>query len=242
MSRKAFQRRTLRWREASQRVPYSDTCGDSWVPIGHHSHVLRRQRKQTHAARANVLRLDFERDVSQRHCDSCGRDFVLVKGFVHRDDVPCAVYFVACHRHDGEREAWIDLILGTFGDDASDHVTFGARVGPVSGQIDPAATLVDAAIPYSDSAIFRPKSHAGRGACTFAASRMLGGRRLHPPERRGRSRTRLLAGACARWPIRNDSLGLAIVCSLECPRNVHVPVKTRRHAAGRSGRSTSETR
>ena len=120
--------------------------------------MLRRQKKQTYSAGANALRLDLERDVSKRHCDSCGREFILVKGFVYRSDVPRAVYFVACHLHDGEREAWIDLILGTFGeDDASDHVTFGARVGPVSGQLEPAATLVDAAIPYGASSIFGQK-------------------------------------------------------------------------------------
>ena len=49
--------------------------------------------------------------------------------------------FAACHVHEGEREAWVDVILGSLrSDDASDHVTFGARVGPVAGQADPAAT------------------------------------------------------------------------------------------------------
>ena len=60
--------------------------------------------------------------------------------------------FAACHVHDGEREAWIDIILGTFStDDASDHVTFGAQVGPVAGQADPAATAVPAGAAYSQS-------------------------------------------------------------------------------------------
>ena len=60
--------------------------------------------------------------------------------------------FAACHVHDGEREAWIDVIQGTFSsDDASEHVTFGARVGPVAGQADPAATAVPAGAAYSQS-------------------------------------------------------------------------------------------
>ncbi|MGH3163178.1 MAG: hypothetical protein ACRDPF_24970 [Streptosporangiaceae bacterium] len=63
--------------------------------------------------------------------------------------------FAACHVHDGEREAWIDVILGTFSsEDASDHVTFGARVGPVAGQADPAATAVPAAAAYSQSPLW----------------------------------------------------------------------------------------
>jgi hypothetical protein len=120
--------------------------------------VRRRRRARAVPVERGTLRLDPERSLSTRHCENCGREFRLVKGFVSRDDVPHAVYFAACHEHDGVREAWIDLILGTFGEDASsDHVTFGARVGPVLGQDEPAATLVQAAIPYGDSAIFGQK-------------------------------------------------------------------------------------
>src|SRR5712671_1109465 len=62
------------------------------------------------------------------------------------------IMFAACHVHEGEREAWVDVILGSLrSDDASDHVTFGARVGPVAGQADPAATAVPAAAAYSRS-------------------------------------------------------------------------------------------
>ena len=69
-----------------------------------------------------------------------------------------AVAFAALHTHGGMREAWIDTILGTWGEDsASDHVTFGCRVGPVEGQDDPAATAVDAALPYSDKPIWGTK-------------------------------------------------------------------------------------
>jgi hypothetical protein len=58
----------------------------------------------------------------------------------------------ACHNHDGVHEAWIEIALGTFEEAGyQDHVSFGCRVGPVEGSSDPAATAVDAAIPYGDS-------------------------------------------------------------------------------------------
>jgi hypothetical protein len=80
-----------------------------------------------------------------------------VKGFVYQAEIPHAVFFAALHQHEA-KEAWIDVILGSFGnDDTSDHVTFGCRVGPVIGQTEPAATLVPAADPYSDSALFGVK-------------------------------------------------------------------------------------
>src|SRR5688500_5822344 len=119
--------------------------------------MLRRNRRQNPAT-SSALSLGPEPNVPARRLDACGRDYTLVKGFVYRGDSPHAVYCVACHEHEGVREAWIDLIIGTFGeDDATDHVTFGVRVGPVQGQSDPAATLVQAAIPYGDSPIFGQK-------------------------------------------------------------------------------------
>jgi hypothetical protein len=40
-------------------------------------------------------------------------------------------YNASCYRHD-VHEAWIDAILGSWGDNQfDDHVTFGCRVGPV---------------------------------------------------------------------------------------------------------------
>ena len=81
-----------------------------------------------------------------------------MKGFLNRNDVAAAVYFAALHDHGGDREAWIDVILGTFGSgDSTDHVTFGCRVGPVPGQDEPAAWLVLGAIPYGDSPIWGEK-------------------------------------------------------------------------------------
>jgi hypothetical protein len=59
------------------------------------------------------------------------RSYVLVRAFITKDGDAYAIVFAACHVHDGEREAWIDVILGTFSsDDDPDRVSFGARVGP----------------------------------------------------------------------------------------------------------------
>jgi hypothetical protein len=99
-----------------------------------------------------VLAYDSPQPAEERRCDHCGRSYLLIRAFITRDGDAYAIVFAACHVHDGEREAWIDVILGTFSsDDASDHVTFGARVGPVAGQADPAATAVPAAAAYSQS-------------------------------------------------------------------------------------------
>jgi hypothetical protein len=47
------------------------------------------------------------------------------------------------YHHDEAHEVIIDAILGTWDEDeVGDHVTFGARTGPVSGQVEPASTLV----------------------------------------------------------------------------------------------------
>jgi hypothetical protein len=105
-----------------------------------------------------MLSFDKGRDSKARECVRCGQPFRLVKLFILRDDSSHAVCFAALHVHEGMREAWLDVILGTWGeDDATDHVTFGCRVGPVEDQDDPAATLVPAAIPYSDAPIFGRK-------------------------------------------------------------------------------------
>ncbi len=46
----------------------------------------------------------------------------LIKGFAYRAEAPHGVYFAACHDHGGVREAWIAVILGTFGEnDCDDH-------------------------------------------------------------------------------------------------------------------------
>ena len=104
-----------------------------------------------------TLTFDTERSVEPKECAACGRGYVLAKGFIYADDEPHAVYFAALHNH-GVPEAWIDVILGTFGSaDYSDHVTFGCRVGPIEGQTEPAASAVPAAGPYGAAPIFGRK-------------------------------------------------------------------------------------
>lgn len=96
--------------------------------------------------------------VEARNCDLCGRQHRLIKAFVLKDRTAHSVVFAALHRHEDVSEAWMDVILGTFSNDASDdHVTFGCRVGPVAGQDEPAASLVQAAVPYSDAPIWGRK-------------------------------------------------------------------------------------
>lgn len=105
---------------------------------------------------ASGLSFDDGRTVQASRCDECGIDHKLVKQFVLEDGKAHAVLFVALHGHRAN-EAWVDAILGSFDNDYADHSTFGCRVGPVDGQAEPAATLVDGAIPYSDAPIFGEK-------------------------------------------------------------------------------------
>ncbi|MGG5257373.1 hypothetical protein [Phycicoccus avicenniae] len=101
-----------------------------------------------------ALSFDEPSDTSEKECDRCGAGYTLVKSLIRDADGPHAVAFSALHHHDGQHEAWIDAILGSFDDDCSDHVTFGCRVGPVDGSAEPAATAVEAAVPYGDSPLW----------------------------------------------------------------------------------------
>jgi hypothetical protein len=112
-----------------------------------------------HAGRMSLRYDDAEpRYVEHKQCDHCRTTYLEVRGFLLKEDHAYGLVFVACHDHEATHEAWIDVILGTFGDnDNSDHVTFGCRVGPVAGQSEPAATAVDAAAPYDDNPIWGTK-------------------------------------------------------------------------------------
>jgi hypothetical protein len=104
------------------------------------------------------LAFDEPPTVQEQDCPRCGRHYPLIKAFVTQDAVATAVTFTSLHCHDGDNEAWIDAILGTFGEDRSeDHVTFGCRVGSVMNADEPQATLVAAAQPYGDSEIWGQK-------------------------------------------------------------------------------------
>ena len=105
-----------------------------------------------------TLRLDGETAIDRTRCQDCGSEYLLVKTFVLDAEGPHAIVFSALHTHE-EAEAWMDVIFGTFDGDASedDRVTFGCRVGPVEGSQEPAATAVQAAVPYKDGPAFGKK-------------------------------------------------------------------------------------
>ena len=87
-------------------------------------------------------------------CPSCGSVFRRVTGFVYSDGDAYAVYYASCYHHDGH-EVWIDVIFSdTWQDAVDDHVSFGCRVGPVGGQTEPAASLVEAGLAYPGSDMF----------------------------------------------------------------------------------------
>jgi hypothetical protein len=98
-----------------------------------------------------VLSVEPDRNVRDEACDLCHRPYRRLTLFLHRNGDPHAICHVALHRHDGKPEAWFDCILGSWIEgDPSDHVSFGCRVGEVAGQSEPAASLVEAAVPFSD--------------------------------------------------------------------------------------------
>ena len=86
-----------------------------------------------------------DRQFRQFRCGCCEAPIERVWNFVHRSDVPRAVYFANCYHHAHQpHDAFFDVVIGTWGQEGVvDRVTFGCRVGPVQdGSI--AATLVDA--------------------------------------------------------------------------------------------------
>jgi hypothetical protein len=92
--------------------------------------------------------------IAEHACPDCGQPFRRITGFVHRDGAPYAVYYASCHHHDGN-DVLIDAVFGTWaGDDQSDHVTFGCRIGPVPGQEGPAVQLMPAAASFEAAPLF----------------------------------------------------------------------------------------
>ena len=82
---------------------------------------------------------------------------MLVKSFVIDDVGPYAIALSALHYHE-VAEAWLDVVFGEFdGGSKAERFTFGCRVGPVQNSAEPAATAVDAAVPYEDTATFGHK-------------------------------------------------------------------------------------
>jgi hypothetical protein len=118
---------------------------------------VRRWPQLSHTVSCVPLFLDGDASVERKKCSDCGAEYLLVKSFVLDAEGPAAIAFAALHHH-GVAEAWMDVIFGCFeGDVTDDRYTFGCRVGPVDGSPEPAATAVNAAVPYEDSATFGHK-------------------------------------------------------------------------------------
>jgi hypothetical protein len=104
-----------------------------------------------------TLAFDGDPDVKARLCSHCNREYTLITCFVLKRGEAHCIARTALHDHEG-REAWMDVIFGTFGEAAvQDRTTFGCRVGPVLGSAEPAATAVDAAAPYDDGPVWGHK-------------------------------------------------------------------------------------
>ena len=105
-----------------------------------------------------TLGLDGAPDIREQECSCCGTTFVVVDHFILMNGRTHAIAKSALHHHGEEHEAWIDVIFGPFGDEATvERVSFGCRVGPTAGAGEPAATVVDAAQPYPDSPLWGHK-------------------------------------------------------------------------------------
>ena len=93
--------------------------------------------------------LSFDgRNVEKNSCASCGREYDYITGFLKNAGDAFAIYYAQCHGH-GDKEAWLDVTLGTWGeDDYADHVTFSCRLRTEG------AAAVDATVASSGVAAF----------------------------------------------------------------------------------------
>jgi hypothetical protein len=96
------------------------------------------------------LAYDPDRSVDEHECPDCPAPYRLVRGQLTWFGAQHAVFFAGCHDHDGTRDVLIDVILGWADGADEDRVTFGCRVGPLDGEDDPVATLVEAAESYAE--------------------------------------------------------------------------------------------
>jgi hypothetical protein len=66
------------------------------------------------------------------------------------DGSTLGVCFASLHGEPGPPDAWLDVILGTFGEDIStDHVTFGCRVLPATAPESLVISVEDAAAAFA---------------------------------------------------------------------------------------------
>ncbi len=94
-----------------------------------------------------------ERQAREYECSCCSAPIQRTWNLISRGGRAFAVYFANCYHHkDQPHEAWIDVILGTWGNNNyyyDDHVTFGCRIGAVVDRPGPTATLVQACLDGS---------------------------------------------------------------------------------------------
>jgi len=104
-----------------------------------------------------TLAIDFvNRQVHTQECSCCGTAIERSSSLVQRDGTAYAVYFAHCYAHG--REAFVDVVLGTWSAaGASDHVTFGCRIGAVDGASEPPCSLVTGGEMAADDALFGAK-------------------------------------------------------------------------------------
>lgn len=92
-------------------------------------------------------------------CECCGSKADRTAAYVDDAGTTVCWYLASCYHHHGLHEAYIDVVLGTWGDDtADDHLTFTCRVGPVENSDLPACTLVDAKSPPNQTMWGHPVS------------------------------------------------------------------------------------
>ena len=76
------------------------------------------------------------------HCDCCGNEIRTIWGYVYGQDAPLAAYFVSWTRESAEHYPNIDLLMGTWGNDAiNDRRLVAWLFNPAS----PSFMVVDAA-------------------------------------------------------------------------------------------------
>jgi hypothetical protein len=77
-----------------------------------------------------VVSFDGRPEERRITCTSCGQEYSLITAFVTVEEtVSSAIVFAACHGHDRQNEAWLDIVLGPFmAPDFVDNVTFSCRV------------------------------------------------------------------------------------------------------------------
>jgi hypothetical protein len=75
-------------------------------------------------------------------CDDCQEHYARVTGYVSEGDASLAAYYAVCHGHP-HHEVAVDLVLGTWGENApDDHETFSCFIRPEGVMaVDPFVTL-----------------------------------------------------------------------------------------------------